>query len=112
MHKIQVSSILVYFPAYISFTNNSCLLAFTCLSLQIVNNEVEEDNDDYNDDDDEEEEEEDGDGNDNNNNNIMAPPKLKSTPKPKSPAKAPRKQVDADDTLVSSVKKKLKIEAK
>ena len=36
--------------------------------------------------------------------------KLKSPPKPKSPAKAPQKQDDAEvDTLISSVTKKLKI---
>ena len=65
-------------------------------------NEVEDDDDD----DDEEEEDNDNDHNNNNtdndDNNIM--PKVKSPPKPKSPAKTPRK-VDADDTLVSSVKK-------
>ena len=66
------------------------------------NNEVEDDDDDA---DDEEEEDNNNDHNNNNNNdnnNIM--PKVKSPPKPKSPAKTPRK-VDADDTLVSSVKK-------
>jgi hypothetical protein len=72
-------------------------------------NEVEDDDDDDDNDDgadDEEEEDNDNDhnnNNDNDDNNIM--PKVKSPPKPKSPAKTPRKQVDADDTLVSSVKK-------
>jgi len=83
---------------------------FTFVFADSVNNNDDDDDDDNNDNEDEEEEEEDDDNdhnnnnNDNDDNNIMAP-KVKSPPKPKSPAKTPRKQVDADDTLVSSVKK-------
>jgi hypothetical protein len=71
-------------------------------------NEVDDEDDD---DDDNEADDEDDDDNEEDANNIMAPtPKLKSPPKPKSPAKAHRKQDDAEvGTLVSSVKKKLKI---
>jgi len=85
------------------------MFVFADSDNEVEDNDDDDDDDNNNDDDDDDEEEEDD--NDNNNNNIMAPPKLKSTPKQKSPAKAPRKQVDADNTLVSSVKKKLKIEA-
>jgi hypothetical protein len=65
-----------------------------------VDDEDDNDNDNNNDDDDDNNND---DNNNDNDNNIMAP-KVKSPPKPKSPAKTPQK-VDADDTLVSSVKK-------